>query len=134
MDPATQSPFLFISYKDGSLINLDETLATHWFIPEEPGQYMVRLAGHSKLGWFIRQKCDLEYNAADIDGNGLLEYWENRYPSHPPGSDNDIDGLTALEEYRNGTFPDNEDSDSGGAKDGQEVEDGANPLILLWDS
>jgi len=46
--------------------------------------------------------------AVDTDGNGLPDYWEQKY--FPPGTvdpnaDNDGDGITNLQEFRGGTDP-----------------------------
>lgn len=69
----------------------------------------------------------------DIDGDGMPNTWELTYgldPGDPidAGFDLDSDGLVNLEEYNRATDPSNPDTDGGGLGDGDEVDQGKDPL------
>ncbi len=107
---------------------VDETLAQHWFIPKQAGNFLVRLGGHSKLGWFVRQITEVTLSLPDADSDGLPDYWESRFGIANAAGDDDSDGLSNAAEFSHGTNPINADSDGGGTSDGQEIADGTNPL------
>ncbi len=111
-----------------AVIPLDETLAQHWFIPKQAGDFTVRLGGHSKLGWFVRQVVDVPVSLPDADADGLPDYWESRFGIANAAGDDDSDGLDNAAEFSHGTKPTAADSDGGGASDGQEIADGTDPL------
>ena len=68
---------------------------------------------------------------ADLDADGLPDEWELQYfgsLTQGPGGDLDVDGLTNLGEYQRGTNPTLGDTDGDGCFDGDEVDEGLNPL------
>lgn len=78
---------------------------------------------------------DTDVNATvgtDADGDGLPNSWENTNGTDsvtPDASqDPDLDGLTNLQEYIRNTDPQDPDTDGGGKNDGDEVNQGLNPL------
>jgi uncharacterized protein (TIGR02145 family) len=112
-----------------TLTPLDETRKQHWFVPQQAGDFTVRLGGYSKLGWFVRQVADdVVLNLPDADANGVPDYWENRFALSGLSADDDNDGLNNLDEFNQGTDPTKLDSDGGGVSDGQEILDGTDPL------
>ena len=58
----------------------------------------------------------------DADGDGLPDYWEEKYGVDDPEGDDDEDGLTNIEEYELRTKPDMADSDEDGLSDKDEIE------------
>ncbi len=52
----------------------------YWLIPGKEGEYNIRLIGHSKLGRWARQYTTVTFALNDDNNNGILDYWENRYP------------------------------------------------------
>jgi hypothetical protein len=77
----------------------------YWFTYTNPGDYTVRLAGHSKVGWFVRQVTEQSITITDNDSDGLPDQWESRYGITDPTADEDGDGLTNLQEFQSGHFP-----------------------------
>lgn len=74
----------------------------------------------------------------DSDGDGMPDYWEEKYGFDPfdpsdANDDPDGDGLVNLDEYRHGTDPRDPDTDDGGIWDGDEVEKATNPLDPIDD-
>lgn len=72
----------------------------------------------------------LDYEA-DIDDDGMPDYWEIEYGLDPyeyfdAELDDDDDGLTNLEEYENSTHPMNPDTDNDTIPDGWEIQNGLN--------
>ena len=69
-------------------------------------------------------------NFADIDGDKLPDWWENKYfPEEPvanvdPEGDRDEDGLTTRREYELGTNPAKGDTDGDGLQDSYETNTG----------
>ena len=73
-------------------------------------------------------------SASDKDGDGLPDFWEKKYSGTDdglnPNLDNDNDGLNNYDEFQFGTHPFEPDSDSDGLKDGQEVHQyGTDPVM-----
>ncbi|HIE64653.1 MAG TPA: hypothetical protein EYQ01_02335, partial [Nitrospira sp.] len=65
----------------------------------------------------------------DADGDGLPDYWEEKYGVDDPEGDPDNDGLTNIEEFELRTKPDMADSDEDGLTDKEEIEvHNTNPL------
>ena len=69
----------------------------------------------------------------DDDGDGMPNYWEERYSLNPldkadANQDADFDGLTNRQEYDFGTDPLDPDTDDGGISDYNELLLGLNPL------
>ena len=58
----------------------------------------------------------------DADGDGLPDYWEEKYGVDDPEGDPDNDGLTNIEEFELRTKPDMADSDEDGLSDKAEIE------------
>ncbi|MGR0482880.1 MAG: Lcl domain-containing protein [Candidatus Electronema sp. V4] len=117
-----------ITDRQYAITPLDETLAEHWFIPKQAGDFTVRLGGYSKLGWFVRQVAEVPLSLPDTDADGLPDYWESRFGISSAAEDDDGDGLSNAAEFSHGTNPIEVDSDGGGVSDGQEIADGTNPL------
>jgi Mg-chelatase subunit ChlD len=71
------------------------------------------------------------HDAPDADGDGLPDWWEDRWNTRgdvPSGDgDDDRDGLSNRQEWEAGTRPDASDSDGGGESDGSEVAAGRDP-------
>ncbi len=64
----------------------------------------------------------------DLDGDGLPDWWEEKYGIDDPNGDPDRDGLTNAEEYGYGTDPNNKDTDGDGFTDKDEIDQGYDPL------
>ncbi|MDP3975798.1 MAG: S-layer homology domain-containing protein, partial [bacterium] len=69
----------------------------------------------------------------DIDGDGMLDRWEQTYGAFDPTLDPDQDTLSNLREFQVGTNPNKFDSDGDGASDAAELERGTDPLDALAD-
>jgi hypothetical protein len=69
----------------------------------------------------------------DTDSDLMPDSWETLNGTDPAmadaAADPDTDKLTNLDEFRHATNPKNPDTDSDGALDGDEVQQGRNPLI-----
>lgn len=69
--------------------------------------------------------CIKEGIYIDSDGDGMPDYWEDRFKLDKNKYDSDLDpdkdGLTNFEEYYNGTNPFDPDTDKDGLNDGDEV-------------
>ena len=82
----------------------------------------------------IRSQGSLDPLKADEDEDGLLDAQELAIGTNPRRADSDLegggigDGLTDLEELRLGTDPTRPDSDGDGTRDGDEQEQGSDPL------
>ena len=57
----------------------------------------------------------------DGDGDGLPDYWEDKFDVDDPEADNDNDGLTNAEEFAAKTNPNVTDSDDDGLSDSDEI-------------
>jgi len=69
----------------------------------------------------------------DTDGDGVYDWWEikNGFDKNDPTDserDTDEDGLTARKEFIYNTDPNNADTDNDGVNDGDEVDQGSNPV------
>ena len=65
----------------------------------------------------------------DSDGDGLPDFWEEKYGVDDPEGDDDNDGLTNIEEFEARTKPNKADSDEDGLNDKVELVDTkTNPL------
>lgn len=78
----------------------------------------------------------LRFLPDDSDGDGLPDFWEGRFGTHPnsaaspaAGEDVDGDGLDWLEEYHAGASPFAADTDGDGLTDAEEVAGGTNPIV-----
>ncbi|MCC7373264.1 MAG: lamin tail domain-containing protein [Verrucomicrobiales bacterium] len=76
--------------------------------PRDVGGYYVVVS--NDLGAQTSRVAQLTVNAPDSDGDGLPDYWENRFglnPADPTDTNGDLDGdgLTDAEEYRRGSRP-----------------------------
>jgi len=67
--------------------------------------------------------------AADTDGDGMPDVWENTYGDLDPEADIDTDGLSNLQEYQHDTDPNDPDSDDDGLEDGDEIDMGTDPNV-----
>jgi len=76
-----------------------------WFTPTKPGEYKLRIIGHSEIGELFRQVVDFDVILLDDDNDGMLDYWEERYKVKRPNIDEDCDGLNNLEEFNQGSDP-----------------------------
>ncbi len=98
-------------------------------LPKALAEYPVRISGHSDLGHFIRQSFVIQLDASDQGGDGMPDYWQERYALTTDNDDHDRDGLSDLDEYKNGLNPINKDTDDDGMDDAWEVsQQGLNPL------
>jgi hypothetical protein len=90
-------------------------------------------------GFTNSSKYQIKIKPLDTDSDGMPDLWEETYNLDPNNAgdanqDKDNDGLTNLEEYEliltygTPTDPTNSDTDGDGVMDGQEIEDGTNPL------
>jgi LPXTG-site transpeptidase (sortase) family protein len=69
----------------------------------------------------------------DSDSDGLYDWWElqNGFDKNDPtdaDKDGDKDGLTVREEFKYKTNPTNADTDGDGVNDGDEIQQGRNPI------
>ena len=115
--PSQQGPngggSLIIGGRNGggqNFVGLIDDLAI-WQEVLEDEQIQTLTEGASPIG--ISQK--------DEDGDGLPDFWEEKYGVDDPEGDDDDDGLTNTEEYELRTKPDNADTDQDGLKDGVET-------------
>lgn len=90
-----------------------------WLEYTGPGDYQVRIHGHSSLGWFIRQVAVVEVTLTDDDnagmGDGMVDQWETQHAVSDPDADPEWDTLTNLQEFNNGSDPNtfkDDDNDS----------------------
>jgi hypothetical protein len=98
-------------------------------LPKALAEYPVRISGHSDLGHFIRQSFVIQLDASDQGGDGMPDYWQDRYALTTDNDDHDRDGLSDLDEYKNGLNPTDKDTDDDGMDDAWEVsQEGLNPL------
>ncbi len=103
----------YLVYRDGQPIDTDQPIRGTTFmdtnLPDgEEFTYQVRsfdMAGNlSPLG----AEIPVTTVAADTDGDGLPDEWEQKYfldEPAAPGGDADVDGLTNLQEFQAGTNP-----------------------------
>jgi len=81
-----------------------------WVVLTKPGTYTVRMGGYSEWGSWARQYTEVQIEVADVNGNGIPDWWEQRYGLAGTGSaiadgDPDGDGKTNLQEWLAGTDP-----------------------------
>jgi hypothetical protein len=74
-----------------------------------------------------------ETEDTDSDDDGLPDYWEDAHDLDAEDEDDaeedpDDDGLTNVDEYEANTNPQSPDTDGDGTQDGEEVEEGTDPL------
>ena len=126
-------PRLVTTAKSASVIPDSTEPGVFWLRFNDPGTYLVRLAGHSTLGQYIRQTAETTVTLTDNDKDGLVDQWETRYGLNPnqannTATDHDGDSLGDVAEYQAGTNPNNRDSDADGYTDLQERNGGSDPL------
>ncbi len=103
----------YLVYRNGQPLETQEPIRdTHYTdtgLPDnESFGYQVRAFDFAGNLSPLSDRISAHTAAADTDGNGLPDYWEQKYFSQTgvdPVTDEDGDGLTNLQEYRNGTDP-----------------------------
>ena len=101
------APKIITNRTGAQMVPLKESpTGRYWFNYTEPGDYDIRLGGHSNLGSFIRQVTnDINLSLPDNDGDGMADHWEQRYSVDDPLDDPDKDGINNLQEFQQGKFP-----------------------------
>jgi hypothetical protein len=97
-----------------------------------PGLYTVRFKATGPAATACQREQTVVVPvraAADLDLNGLPDWWQARHglPSQASSVDSDRDGLTDLQEFQQGTLPTVSDSDGGGESDASEVASNRDP-------
>ena len=117
-----ESIWPFEKWTDASVMSLDPAAqiieentaigeTRYWLSYAQPQQnYMVRLGGHSSVGWFVRQIAEFNYATRDQDLDGMEDGWEQRWGVDDPSADDDNDGANNLQEFEDGTVPMSRDS------------------------
>ncbi|MBU0677505.1 MAG: hypothetical protein KJ626_05255 [Verrucomicrobia bacterium] len=87
---------------------------------------------HLSFNLYGDPSLKLSSHAVDTDGDGMPDYWENKYGLNPYHSsdangDLDSDGLSNVNEYFRHTVPTDPDTDDDGMDDGWEVDYQFNP-------
>jgi hypothetical protein len=112
-----ESLWPFAKWTDASIIHCDSAAqivreqtttgqTRFWFSYTQPDQTcQLHLAGHSDLGWFIRQIAEVSFTSVDIDNDGMADQWEQRWCVDDPLADDDGDGDNNLKEFEDGTVP-----------------------------
>jgi len=82
---------------------------------------------YTNIECFLHELAGDDVHYSDIDGDGMPNYWEDKFNISSPGADHDNDGLSNLNEYLNRTHPRKSDTDGDGADDLKEIDFGVDP-------
>ena len=105
--------------------DIKDTVTLAYTLPLEPHDLLAICKTDNTALLVYRTTQGFEFQrvpVGDVDGDGLPEWWEQKYGlDFNALSDDDNDGLSALEEYEHRTDPLVADSDGDGLTDGNEV-------------
>jgi len=101
------TPPSLVTSATGAQLTASTRAGGYWLKYQNPGEYGVRLAGYSNLGWFIRQIAETTITLTDDDHDGMVDQWEQRFGITDPNADDDHDGVSNLAEFNAGYQPNN---------------------------